>query len=201
MKLKLFLNIVVFLMGYPAVAETVILFAGDSLTAGYGVLKKESFPSLLEEEWLSAGRQVRIINAAQSGSLASALAGQLEFHLKRAKPAVIVIISGGNDARQLAPTAAIEKSLRAAVRKAKASGAKVFLGEMRIFPNYGKEYADGFAAIYPRVAREEKAELLPFILADIAGRAALNQADGFHPNAAGHKKIAAKIKPYLEKRL
>jgi len=38
---------------------------------------------------------------------------------------------------------------------------------------------------------------MPFLLADVAGDARLNLADGIHPNAIGHRMIAERVWPYL----
>lgn len=179
--------------------QKLILFLGDSLTAGYGVKKEESYPEVLREDWVKQGRAIQIINGAESGSLSSSLVERLNFYLKRFDPFMVIIASGGNDARQLTPIPVIEKSLTDAVQLAKAKAKVVVLVQMRIFPNLGKNYAEQFAAIYPKVAKAEKVNLLPFFLEGIAGRPELNQADGFHPNANGHKKISEFLKPRLEK--
>jgi acyl-CoA thioesterase-1 len=201
MFLKYCLSIFLLLFATAAGAETRILFLGDSITAGYGVLPGESYPALLEARWRKAGKRVTVINGAESASLASGLKKSLDFHVKRSNPKVIVIVSGGNDARQMTSPPKIEIALRDAVRAAKKSGATVVLGEMRIFPNLGKEYVASFTAIYPRLAKSEKVELLPFLLEGVAGDPAMNQADGFHPNKEGHRKIADRVGPFLEKLL
>ena len=70
---------------------------------------------------------------------------------------------------------------------------------MKIPPNYGKDYTDKFEAIFPRLAKKYKTPLLPFLLDGVAGNPKLNISDGLHPNAAGHKVIAASIlNPVLE---
>jgi len=40
---------------------------------------------------------------------------------------------------------------------------------MRIPTNYGPEYTEAFAAIYPRVAKSEKVDLMPFLLEGVGG--------------------------------
>ncbi len=188
------------LAGY-ARAETTVLFLGDSLTDGYGVRREQAYPALLEQRWMKSGRKIKVINGAESGSLASALPERIDFYSKRFKPNLIVIATGGNDARQLTPVDKIEDSLRKGVSRAKATQAKVALVAMRIFPNLGKEYVTKFSAIYPRVAKSEGVTLIPFLLDKVAGDRELNQPDGFHPNAAGHAKIAETLAPELEKLL
>lgn len=195
------LCILLFFASLQAFAEDTVLFLGDSLTAGYGVLSEESYPSLLEAEFKKDGRSVKVVNGAESGSLSSSLPTRLEFYLKRFKPKLVVVASGGNDARQLTDVAQIEKNLKLTVEAAKKSGAKVALQSMEIFPNLGKEYVERFKEIYPRIAKQSKVTLLPFMLKDVAGKPELNQKDGFHPNAKGHEVISRFLKPHLEKLL
>jgi acyl-CoA thioesterase-1 len=72
---------------------------------------------------------------------------------------------------------------------------------MKIPPNYGPQYSGGFEAIYPRLARELRVPLVPFLLEGVGGEASLNQADGIHPTAEGHRKVAATVLPYLEREI
>ncbi len=197
MRIQISFIALIFTFTSHAFANKQVLFLGDSITAGYGVLPEESYPALLQARWKDKG--ATIINAAESGSLASGMRKALDFQLKRAKPKLIVIVGGGNDARQLTPVTKIETALRSLIQAAKKSGAKVVLGEMRIFPNYGKEYVNSFMAVFPKLAKSEKVELMPFLLEGVAGDPKMNQADGFHPNADGHRRIADKVGPYLER--
>ena len=43
--------------------------------------------------------------------------------------------------------------------------------------------------------------LLPFLLEGVGGVAELNQADAIHPNAEGHRRIAAHVYPFLRDQL
>jgi acyl-CoA thioesterase-1 len=76
---------------------------------------------------------------------------------------------------------------------------------MEALPNYGRRYGTAFHDIYPRVARETGATLLPFLLQNVAGRADLNQQDGIHPNIVGERIVAQTIwkgvEPLLRARL
>lgn len=177
----------------------VILFLGDSVTAGYGVSPGEAYPEILKNRLKGVGNSYEFVNAAESGSLSSSLSSRLRFQLKRKNVYLVVIASGGNDARQKTPADVIFKNLSEAISIAKSSKAKVLLLGMRIFPNLGKEYSDQFAAIYPQLGRKHQVTLLPFLLEGVAGRPQFNQADGFHPNAEGHIKMADLVEPYLRK--
>jgi acyl-CoA thioesterase-1 len=64
--------------------------------------------------------------------------------------------------------------------------------------NYGPDYVAAFDSIYPELAAAHGVLLYPFVLAGVAGEAALNQADGIHPNAAGVDAIVKGLTPKAE---
>ncbi len=55
--------------------------------------------------------------------------------------------------------------------------------------------------MFPAVAREEQATLVPFLLDGVAGIPRLNQGDGIHPNSVGEHIVADNVwkvlAPYL----
>ena len=75
--------------------------------------------------------------------------------------------------------------------------ARVYLVQMEAPPNLGAAYTERFRAIFPAIARSEGVMLLPFLLEEVAGRAALNQADGIHPTAEGARRVAGTLWPAL----
>jgi acyl-CoA thioesterase-1 len=178
-------------------AEPVVVFLGDSLTAGYGLEERQAYPVLVKASLEKAGHPVRIVNAGVSGDTTAGGLARLDWLLSQ-KPDVVVVGLGGNDGLRGLPLAEAETNLREIVRRTKASGAKVLLLGMQIPPNYGPEYAKGFAEMYPRIAKELEVPLVPFLLEGVGGIARLNQADGLHPTAEGQVKVAETVTPYLE---
>jgi len=75
------------------------------------------------------------------------------------------------------------------IRLSKAEGAKVLLIGIRMPPNYGPAYTEGFAAIYTDLAKQEKTALLPFLLEPIALDRGYFLPDQLHPNAKGQLKL------------
>lgn len=186
----------------PKITSPTILFLGDSITAGYGVRRSESYPSLLEVILQRQHPNLRILNGAESGALSSSLLSRLEFYIKRRSDITIVVIAaGGNDARQVTKITEIEKNLEKTIVRAKQLKLHVILAGMQIFKNLGEDYTRDFQAIYPQLAQRHDIILIPFLLSGVAGDPALNLPDGFHPNASGHKKIAEIVAPYVEKLL
>jgi acyl-CoA thioesterase I len=184
----------------PLPAAPVVVFLGDSLTAGLGLPADQAYPALLARELSGDGFAVRVINAGVSGDTSAGGLRRLRWLLAQ-HPAVVVVGLGGNDALRGQPPAEIERNLREIVTQARQAGARVLLLGMQIPPNYGPDYTAAFAAIYPRIASELHVPLVPFLLAGVGGVAELNQADGIHPTAAGQVKVAANVKPYLEELL
>jgi acyl-CoA thioesterase-1 len=184
----------------PAAPAPVVVFLGDSLTAGLGLPADQAYPALVARELSGDGFAVRVINAGVSGDTTAGGLRRLRWLLAQ-HPTVVVVGLGGNDGLRGQPPAEIERNLRAIVTQAQQAGARVLLLGMQIPPNYGPDYTAAFAAIYPRVAGELHVPLVPFLLAGVGGVADLNQADGIHPTAAGQVKVAANVKPYLEELL
>ena len=174
----------------------VVVFLGDSLTAGLGLAAEEAFPALVAERLARAGTPIQPVNAGVSGDTSAGGLRRLPW-LLRQDPDVVVVELGANDALRGQPVAGIEENLRRIVQSAQAAGARVLLVGLQVPPSYGGDYARQFAEMYPRLAEELDVPLLPFLLEGVAGRRELNLADGLHPNAEGHRLIAELLAPRL----
>ena len=177
-----------------------VIFLGDSLTAGLGVSVEEAFPARVGEILAAEGHPIQVINAGVSGDISAGGASRLAWLLSQ-KPAVVVVELGANDGMRGQPLKDLETNLLDIVHRAQAAGTKVLILGMKVPPNYGKDYSDGFEAIYPRVAQETGAALMPFLLEGVGGVPELNQADGIHPTVEGHKIVAKNLAPYLARLL
>lgn len=176
-----------------ASARPVLLFLGDSLTAGYGVAGDEAYPALLQERH----PELEIRNAGVSGSTSAGVLENLAWNLTPEVKFVFLAI-GANDGLRGLDLKDTEANLEAIVAACAANGAAVALAGMKIPPNYGKEYASRFEAMYPSVARRGKIPLMPFLLDGVAGIPAENIEDGIHPNASGHRIIAGRVEAFLK---
>jgi acyl-CoA thioesterase-1 len=183
-----------------AARQPLVVFLGDSLTAGRGLPADAAFPALVAEMSRRKGRPITIVNAGVSGDTTSGGVDRVGWLLEQ-KPDVLVVGLGVNDAFRGQPIDRIEANLRAIVSKAKAAGVRVVLLGMRVPTNYGPEYTDAFAAMYPRVAKQEHVVLMPFLLDGVGGHAELNLDDGIHPNQEGQRIVAAHVLPYVERAL
>lgn len=173
-----------------------VVFLGDSLTAGYGLPSAEAFPALLEERLASQGLPFRAVNAGVSGDTSAGGLARLDWVLS-SDPDLLVVELGPNDGLRGLDLAMTESNLRRIVARARESGVRVLLVGMRIPPNYGPEYAGEFAALFPRLAEELDVPLVPFLLEGVGGEPDLNQGDGIHPTAAGQRVVAGNVEPHL----
>jgi acyl-CoA thioesterase-1 len=170
----------------------VIACFGDSLTAGYGLAEDEAWPAVLGR----ARPAWTVLNAGVSGDTSGAALRRVGWMLK-ARPDVVVIALGANDGLRGLPLERLEANLADIISRVQAAGARPVLAGMRLPTNLGADYRDAFAAIYPRLAQRFAIPLLPFLLEGVAMVPDLNQADAIHPNAAGHRAIAALVETTL----
>jgi acyl-CoA thioesterase-1 len=182
-----------------APAAPLVVFLGDSLTAGLGLDEDQAYPALLDRDLRAAGVPARVINAGVSGDTTAGGLARLGWLLGQ-HPALMVVGLGANDGLRGLPLTEVEANLRQIVRRSQAAGARVLLLGMRLPPNYGP-YADQFTALYPKLAKELDVPLVPFLLDKVGGIRSLNQADGIHPTAEGQEIVARNVLPYLEKAL
>ncbi len=183
-----------------ASAETTILALGDSLTAGYGLSKAESFPNKLQAALNQAGHDVRVVNGGVSGDTSKGGLSRVDW-LFADKPDLMILELGANDGLRGLPPSETRKNLAAIIEKAQAAGVKVLLTGMMAPPNLGREYSDEFNAVFPDLAAEYDTLFYPFFLDGVAADASLNQGDGMHPTGAGVDVIVTRILPIVEKAL
>lgn len=181
-----------------AMAEYKILFLGDSLTEGLGLKPEEAFPSMIEAMLDNDNyTDITIISAGISGSTSASGLDRLQWYI-RSQPDMLVLALGANDGLRGLSTEEMSENLAETIEFAKDNGVKIVLAGMQIPPNYGPEYTQAFAQVFPDLASEHQIDLLPFLLVDVAGISELNQADGIHPNLAGEKIVANTVYEFLK---
>lgn len=173
-----------------------IVALGDSLTAGYGVAPDEAWPALIQARLRREGFRHLVVNAGVSGDTTAGGLRRVDWVL-RARPEVAIIALGANDGLRGQSVQTMRENLDRIVERLRASGARVLLAGMRLPPNYGADFTRDFAAVYPEIARRTGIAFMPFLLDGVAADPRLNQGDGVHPNAAGHRVIAERLWPHL----
>lgn len=179
----------------PAAIRVVAL--GDSLTAGYGLMADEAYPSVLDARLKASGLAAEVVNAGVSGDTSAGGLRRLDWALD-GHVHVLIVALGGNDALRGLSVAEMKGNLAAIIERAQARQVAVILAGMEAPPNMGRAYTLGFRQAYGDLAATYRVAFLPFLLAGVGGVAELNQADGIHPNAAGARKVADNLWPLVE---
>jgi acyl-CoA thioesterase-1 len=179
----------------PAAEPRHIIFFGDSLTAGHGLdSPDEAFPALIQRKLDAAGRPGRVVNAGLSGETTAGGLRRIDWILRQPVD-IFVLELGGNDGLRGIPLETTRANLQGMIDRirAKYPNATVVLAGMQIPPNLGPDYTRQFATMYPELAKKNHAVLIPFLLEGVGGVANLNQADGIHPTAEGHRIVAETV--------
>lgn len=164
-----------------------VLALGDSLFAGYGLRPEQAYPQQLEHALRARGINVRVSNAGVSGDTTADGLARLDFTLasQPQPPDLVLVCLGGNDMLRGLPPTQTRANLAAILEQLRQRHIPVVMMGMLAAPNLGKTYEGDFNAIYPGLARQYRAELVPFFLSAVIDRADLRLADHVHPTAAG----------------
>ncbi|HMT09510.1 MAG TPA: arylesterase [Pyrinomonadaceae bacterium] len=170
-----------------------IVAFGDSLTAGFGLLEKESYPYLLQERLKTDGHDFEVVNAGVSGDTTLGGLDRIDWVLEMENLQILILELGANDMMRNVPVDKIRSNLETIIKKAKAKNVRVLLCGMVAPPTMGLDYARDFMAVFFRLAKEHELEYLPFLLEGVALKKELNQADGIHPNPEGTRLMTENV--------
>ncbi len=189
------------LAGLPVLAadtgERTVLVMGDSLSAAYGLAPREGWVALLAEKLRSERPGWSVANASISGETTAGGASRIASELARHSPEVVVIELGANDGLRGLDLAQTHGNLERMIRASNEAGARVLLVGMRLPPNYGPQYTEGFERNFVELAQAHQAALLPFLLEPIALDRDAFQADNLHPVAEAQPKLRDHVWPAL----
>jgi acyl-CoA thioesterase I len=176
----------------------VVLVLGDSLSAGYGIDTEQGWVTRLAERIERSELPHQVVNASVSGETTAGGLTRLPALLERHRPAVLVIELGANDGLRGWGFAVMRENLTQLVVQGRESGARVLLIGVRLPPNYGASYTDGFQAVFMEVAAEQGVPLVPALLKDVAEDWSLMQPDGLHPTAEAQDRLLDNVWPTLK---
>ncbi len=177
---------------------SLVLFFGNSLTAGYGIDEEDAYPALIQEKIDSLGLEYDVINGGLSGETTASGLNRLDWFLEE-KPSVFVLELGANDGLRGISVNETKKNLKAMVQlvRERYPDTQILLAGMQIPPNMGPEYTESFRYMYEEIAHEEQVGLIPFLLEGVAGDPGLNLPDGIHPTEEGHRIVAETVWEFL----
>ena len=196
---KMLLFISLFGLFQTTTKPKVILFYGDSLTAGYGLSTEEAFPAIVDKTLNQQGKPVKVINAGLSGETSAGGLSRLDWVLRQPVD-IFVLELGANDGLRGLPVDETRKNLQLIIDNVKKKNptVQIVLAGMMVPPNMGPDYTTNFQRIYPDLAKKNNTKLIPFLLQGVAGNEKLNNADGIHPNVEGHKIVATNVLKVVE---
>ena len=176
-----------------------IVVLGDSIAAGYGLDPEEAFPALLQEKVEKQGLNYKVVNAGQSGDTTAGGLRRIGWLLRQPVDVLLLELGGNDGLRGIDPTETA-KNLQGIIDKVrdKNPDTQIVIAGMQMPENMGKEYTARFREVFSKVAQDNRATLIPFLLEGVGGKSELNQADRIHPTAEGHRIIAATIWKVLQ---
>lgn len=180
-----------------------IVAFGDSLTAGFGLSEKESYPYLLQQRLKADGLDYEVVNAGISGETSLGGLERVDWVLEQENARILILELGANDLLRNIPVAKMKQNLSQIIKKAQAKKIQVLLCGMLAPPTMGAQYQHDYITAFPDLAAAYKVPFLSFLLENVALDKNLNQADGIHPNAEGEKimtdNVYQALKPLLAK--
>lgn len=178
-----------------AVPSGRIAVLGDSLAVSPTF--RDGFPSILAARLEAKQLPWEVSNHGVRGDTTAGGLKRLDAIL-RDPPAILILALGANDGLRGMPTSSISQNLSTIIERATVAGSRVLLCGMETPPLRGWAYTVAFHNIFPALAREHDVPLVPFLLAGVALDPEMNMEDMIHPNAAGARRIADTIWPFLE---
>jgi acyl-CoA thioesterase-1 len=180
----------------PGTAPLIVAF-GDSLTAGLGLEEADQYPSLLQKKLIEGGYDYVVINAGVSGETSAGGLRRIDSALK-GNVKILILELGANDGLRGQPVAEMQKNLSQIIEAAQKRKITVLLAGMEAPTNYGADYTAEFRKAFEDLQQKYNLALIPFFLADVAGKPELNQPDGIHPNAQGEEVMTNNVWQALE---
>src|SRR2546421_2933984 len=157
-----------------------IVALGDSLTAGYGLSRKQAWPALVAEKMREAGYEFEVVNAGSSGDSTTGGLRRLPVLLRAHKKIDIFILELGiNDAFRGVPIEQIRANLQAIIDQVRARhpNVAIVVAGMQL-PDYSSnDYLGAVGALFAPLAEKNRATLIPFFLEGVGGNPELNQWD------------------------
>lgn len=199
LKVPFFIVITFFSLHLNAQEQETILFFGDSITAGYGLSEEEAFPGIIQQKIDSLGLDYRVINSGLSGETTAGGLRRIDWVLQQHVD-IFVLELGGNDGLRGIDPENSKQNLQGIINKVSETypNAEILLTGMEAPPNMGQTYTSRFREIYTELNNENDLVFMPFVLESVAGVPELNQPDGIHPTAEGHRRVAEDLWEYLQ---
>ena len=184
-----------------------IVALGDSLTAGFGLSRKQAWPALVAEKMRITGYEFEVVNAGSSGDTTAGGLRRLPAILRaHHKIDIFVLELGINDAFRGVPIEQIRSNLQSIIDRTRARhpGVSIIAAGMQLPLAASDGYVRTFGEMFGALAEKNHAALIPYLLQGVGGDPELNQPDLVRPNAAGQcvldENVWRVLEPILRKR-
>ncbi len=175
-----------------------IFVLGDSIAAGHGVESEEAFPGLLQQRINEQKLPYEVVNAGVSGDTTAGGVRRMPWLLRRPMDVLVLELGGNDGLRGITPKETKANLIKIIdLAREKNPEVQVIVAGMQMPQNMGEDYTREFRDVFPAVAREKQAKLIPFLLEGVGGKAEFNLPDRIHPNPEGHKIIADTVWKFL----
>ena len=198
--IRMLLAVWLFALASVAQAQT-LLVVGDSISAAYGIEIDQGWVAQLQQRLNERQLSYQVVNASISGDTSAGGRTRLPALLEQHQPQLVILELGGNDGLRGLPLERLKDNLQAMIGQVRDRGSEVILLGMRIPPNYGPRYTDGFYQVYQQLAMELDVPLLDFFLEGVGGVAGMIQQDGIHPTAEAQPRLLDNVWPLIEAQL
>ena len=206
--LKSLLTVLLIVFSLNAVSQSQnILIVGDSLSAGYGMAKEKSWPSLLQKKLDKQNYDYKVHNASISGQTSAEGLRQIQQLLKLSKPKLVIIELGANDGLRGLSITQMQSNLQTMISKSLMAKSQVLLLGIKLPNNYGRRYGKMFSDSFSVLAKQNGIHLVPFMLKPLEDKVTAEnrgeyiQADGLHPTASAQPLILEHVWPNILKLL
>ena len=184
--------------GETRVDGPVIVFLGDSLTAGFGLGPEFALPEQIGARLEAAGVAATIINAGVSGDTTGGGLARYDWSVASAEPDLVFVALGANDYLGGGSPEQAKENLRAILTRIKEDGAQAVLASVEArSTGIDDPRAEAFSQIYPELAAEFAVPHFIGLLSKVRGQTDLLLQDGLHPTAEGIGLMADDVAAFL----
>ncbi|UTW10979.1 arylesterase [Marinobacterium rhizophilum] len=175
-----------------------ILVLGDSLSAAYGMPVEQGWVALMRQRIEQQSAGVAVVNASIGGETTQGGITRLPALLEQHEPDILILELGANDGLRGTPLPVIRQNLSRLISLGQEAGARVLLLGIRLPPNYGPRYSEGFYSIFAELSESEQVARVPFLMEGVALDRSLMQDDGLHPNSAAQPRMLENVWTQLQ---
>ena len=176
---------------------TKIIFFGDSLISGYGLIAEDNFVNQLKQKTIQNKlNNLTLFNSGVSGETSTGLLNRYKWVLEDSYDGVIILI-GANDALRGIDPNYTSQNIEKILSYLKEKQIPTMLIGMKAPNNLGEIYVDEFNEIYPKLSKKYDTAFYPFFLKDVVLKPSLNQKDMIHPNKKGVRIIVNNFFPFF----